>query len=83
MDLKRVRDAARSEDPRARCAPDGLIADPGSDLAIKNVETLILITVDMARWAIALAGECVDEGESSQRLVTGGEETEKPAGVPE
>ena len=78
-----MRDAARTEDQRARCATDGLIADPGSDLAFKNVETLVFITVDMARWAIALARECVDQGESSLRLVTGGEESEQLAGVPE
>jgi hypothetical protein len=33
MDLKGVRDAARTEDQRAGCAADGLIADPRGDLA--------------------------------------------------
>ena len=36
MDLKGVRDAARTEDQRAGCAADGLIADPRGDLAFKG-----------------------------------------------
>jgi hypothetical protein len=37
LDLKGVRDAARTEDQRAGCAADGLIADPRGDLAFKDV----------------------------------------------
>jgi hypothetical protein len=60
MDLKGVRDAARTEDQRAGCAADGLIADPRGDLAFKDVEALVLVAVDVARRAIVLAGGCID-----------------------
>jgi len=59
MDLKGVRDAARTED-RAGCAADGLIANPRGDLAFKDVEALVLVAVDVARRAIVPAGECID-----------------------
>jgi hypothetical protein len=58
MDFKGVRDAARTEDQRAGCAADGLIADPRGDLAFKDIEALVLVAV--ARRAIVLAGECID-----------------------
>ena len=60
MDLKGVRDAARTEDQRAGCAADALIADPRGDLAFKDVQALVLVAVDVARRAIVLAGECID-----------------------
>src|SRR3954466_5936944 len=39
--------------------------------------------MDVTRRTIALPGECLDQRESSLRLVTGGEESEQPASVPE
>jgi hypothetical protein len=75
MDLKGVRDATRTEDQRPGRAADDLITDPRGDLAFKDVGALVLIAVDMPRRAIALAGECVDQGVSFLRLVTGGEES--------
>jgi len=83
MDLKGVWDAARTENQRAGRAADGLIADQRSDLALQDVEALVLVAMDVARRAIALAGECFDQRESSLRLVTGGEESEQPASLPE
>ena len=48
MDLKGMRDAARTEDQRAGRAADGLITDPCGDLALKDVEALVLFAVDVA-----------------------------------
>src|SRR3954465_1442433 len=39
--------------------------------------------MDVTRRTIALPGECVDQRESSLRLVTGGEESKQPTRVPE
>ena len=47
----------------------------------RDVEALVLVAMDVARRAIALAGEGFDQRESSLRLVTGGEESERPASV--
>jgi hypothetical protein len=79
MDLKGVWDAPRTENQRAGRAADGLIADQRSDLALQDVEALVLVAMDVARRAIALPGECFDQRKSSLRLVTGGEESEQPS----
>jgi hypothetical protein len=49
-----VWDAARTENQRAGRGADGLIADQRSDLALQDVEALVLVAMDVARRAIAL-----------------------------
>src|SRR3954452_7102115 len=81
-----MRDIAREVDERAGWGRRHLAAGPEGQLALSDVEPLVLVVVNVQRRPVALRGVVLDDGHSAVRglgrRLDREERTQEPAGIP-